>query len=132
MPPVFSKAVGAILLGARVRAVGLGHVEIGLRAIAREPEVGVVEHGEQLTAGDPIAFVPQHALEARGNLGHDGDLGARIERAGQRQRLGQVARLARSPCAPERCATVSTAGGVFCLGSRRTRQLPPQPMNQNE
>ncbi len=62
------QAVGAILLRTRVGAIGLGHVEIRLRAIAREPEVGVVQHGEQLTAGHAIAFVPEHPLEARRDL----------------------------------------------------------------
>ena len=62
------QAVGPIFFGARMRTIRLGHVEIGLRAIPREPEVGVIKDGDQLTAADPIALCLEHALEARGNL----------------------------------------------------------------
>ena len=110
------KAVGAILLGTRVGAIRFGHVEIGLRAIAREPEVGVVQHREQLTAGHTVAFAPEHPFEARGNLRHDGDLRTRIERASQRHCLGQVACL--HGCGAYRKAALRFDRGRcgFCLG----------------
>ena len=124
------QAVRAILLRPRVRAIGLGDVELRLRAIAREPEVGVVQHGEQLTARHAIAFVPEHALEARRHFRHDGDFGARIERAGQRQCLRQIARLARSPCAPECCAPFRPRRRRFCLGPAARSSAGAQPAMQ--
>ena len=93
MPPVFTRAVGAVLLGSRVCAVGLSHVEMRLGAIARQPEVGLVQNGQQLTAIDAIAFGLENAHDARRDLGNDRHLGPRIERACQRQRLDQIAGL---------------------------------------
>ena len=95
------QAVGAILLGSRMCAIGFGHVEIRLGAIARQPEVGVVQHGEQLTASHAIAFGLEHAFEARRDLGNDGDL-RRADRACLSATASPPDRgSARLPCARE-------------------------------
>ena len=98
------QAVGAIFLRPRVGAIGLGHVEVGLRAIARQPEVGVVQHSEQLAARDAIAFGLEHPFEARRNLRDDRDL-ATADRACRSASASRPDRAsARLRCAPERCA----------------------------
>ncbi len=110
------QAVGAIFLGTCMGAIRVGDVEVRLRAIAREPEVGVIQHGYQLSSRDAIALGLEHPLEARPDLRDDGHLRARIERARQRQRLRQIARLHGRGAYGNAARRFNC--GRFCLGSR--------------
>ena len=106
------QAVCPILLRSRMCAVGLGHIEQGLCAIARQPEVGVIQDSEQLASRHAIALVVKHTLEARTDFSHDGHLGARVERSSQRQRFCEVARLTVAVRTGILRAVSTTAAGV--------------------
>ena len=89
------EAFGAILFDPGVRAVRLGNVERGLRAVASQPEVAVVEHRDHRALRDAIAFIVQHAHQPGRNFRNHRHLRAGFERAGQRQRFREIARFDR-------------------------------------
>ena len=93
------EAVGAVFFRPSMSSIRLGHVELRFRAIARQPEVGIVEHGQQLASAYAIAFARQHALEARGNLRDDGHL-----RSADRACLSTTASRSDRGSRPSRCA----------------------------
>ena len=91
MPPVFSRLSARSRSASAWARFALGDGERRPRAVVRQPIVGVIEQRERLALRHPGPLVAQDALEARRHLGHQLHLRARLERAGEHERLVEVA-----------------------------------------